>query len=373
MEGGATENGYLLRMGEESETPTHVSTRLAFFFDAMTEFDRLLALDADRGVVSERAITGLVQRLGARSCCLLRYAAGTFSCDSLAPCDTAASSRFAHDERFSLLATSASGPLQVPDGLAADLGQPHVLWAPLRSGRVFLGGLLFLFDGPVELDRYAEAYVSGAADALARALRNDQLFEMLMSSMRSFEEKDRKIRQAYVEIFSVVTGGRLVLATDDEVTGVLGRRLIPPQRLSEPRDVSQGRSLIRRVLGEVMPGCHYDDDFALAFTEAMVNAEKHGTNATYSVHITQDDRIQVLVQDDGSGIDFSRLPRATLESGYSTAQTMGLGFTLMLTCSSRVLLATDEGGTRVLLESELLRCDAGDAAAVSREPAPLTR
>jgi len=58
----------------------------------------------------------------------------------------------------------------------------------------------------------------------------------------------------------------------------------------------------------------------------------------------------VAVTDGGPGIDFKTLPRATLVPGFSTASTLGVGFTMMLQLSDRVLLSTRPGRTQVVLE-----------------------
>jgi len=78
-------------------------------------------------------------------------------------------------------------------------------------------------------------------------------------------------------------------------------------------------------------------------------ALKHAGRGTYQTFAT-DDCIQVTVTDDGPGIDFRTLPKATLVSGFSTAASLGVGFTIMLQLCSRVLLYTRPGRTEVGLE-----------------------
>jgi len=64
----------------------------------------------------------------------------------------------------------------------------------------------------------------------------------------------------------------------------------------------------------------------------------------------RDDLLQVLIRDDGPGIDFRTLPKATLVRGFSTASSLGMGFTIMLQSCERVLLATRPGRTSIVLE-----------------------
>jgi anti-sigma regulatory factor (Ser/Thr protein kinase) len=57
-----------------------------------------------------------------------------------------------------------------------------------------------------------------------------------------------------------------------------------------------------------------------------------------------------MISDKGPGIDFSILPKATLLSGFSTKQSLGMGFSFMLEFCDRVLLSTQPGNTIIVLE-----------------------
>jgi anti-sigma regulatory factor (Ser/Thr protein kinase) len=82
--------------------------------------------------------------------------------------------------------------------------------------------------------------------------------------------------------------------------------------------------------------------------EAIANAVKHaGRGAVYAGR--QDDRVWVAVTDQGPGMSSLVLPRVALTRGFSTAASMGLGYTLMLNAADHILLHTDSHGTRVVL------------------------
>ena len=83
--------------------------------------------------------------------------------------------------------------------------------------------------------------------------------------------------------------------------------------------------------------------------EALVNALRHAGGGTYQL-FAHEATLQVLVRDEGPGIDFRTLPRATLQRGFSTASSLGMGFTIMLQVCERVLLSTRPGRTSVVLE-----------------------
>jgi hypothetical protein len=64
-------------------------------------------------------------------------------------------------------------------------------------------------------------------------------------------------------------------------------------------------------------------------------------------------QVQVWVKDERKGIDLSNLPRATLETGFSTGGVgIGHGFSLMISTCRRVYPLTGTGGTTVVLEQD---------------------
>jgi anti-sigma regulatory factor (Ser/Thr protein kinase) len=87
----------------------------------------------------------------------------------------------------------------------------------------------------------------------------------------------------------------------------------------------------------------------LAFTEAATNMLKHAGGGRYTV-ARDGHLVRIVLADAGGGIDFKHLPRAALIPGFSTHQTLGMGFTLMLALTDRLLLTTDANGTTVILE-----------------------
>jgi anti-sigma regulatory factor (Ser/Thr protein kinase) len=166
---------------------------------------------------------------------------------------------------------------------------------------------------------------------------------------RALRRQEEDIRRAYVDVLGAVTGGKLILLTDDELAGQLGVPLTEPHRVAAPRDLAEARGAIARTASERFPDWAPRTDVRTPVGEALVNALRHAGGGSYQL-FARDDRLQVLVRDDGPGIDFRTLPRATLQRGFSTASSLGMGFTIMLQCCERVLLSTRPGHTSVGLE-----------------------
>jgi anti-sigma regulatory factor (Ser/Thr protein kinase) len=166
---------------------------------------------------------------------------------------------------------------------------------------------------------------------------------------RALRRQEEDIRRAYVDVLAAVTGGKLILLTEEELAGQLGVPLMEPERVSAPRELAEARGAIARTASERFPDWAPQADVRTPVGEALVNALRHAGGGDYQL-FARDERLQVLVRDDGPGIDFRTLPRATLQRGFSTASSLGMGFTIMLQCCERVLLSTRPGRTSVVLE-----------------------
>jgi anti-sigma regulatory factor (Ser/Thr protein kinase) len=166
---------------------------------------------------------------------------------------------------------------------------------------------------------------------------------------RALRRQEENIRRAYVDVLDAVTGGKLILLTEEELAGQLGGPLTEPQRVDAPRELSQARGVVARVAAGRFPDWDHRVDVRTPVCEALVNALRHAGGGTYQV-FSRDETLQVLIRDEGPGIDFRTLPRATLQRGFSTASSLGMGFTIMLQVCERVLLSTRPGRTSVVLE-----------------------
>jgi anti-sigma regulatory factor (Ser/Thr protein kinase) len=166
---------------------------------------------------------------------------------------------------------------------------------------------------------------------------------------RALRRQEDSIRRAYVDVIDAVTGGKLILLTDEELSGQLGVPLTEPTQFLAPRDLSRARGMIARTAAEHFPQWAPTTDIRTPVGEALVNALRHAGGGIYQLY-AHGDVLQVVVRDEGPGIDFRTLPRATLQRGFSTASSLGMGFTIMLQVCERVLLSTHPGRTTVVLE-----------------------
>jgi len=83
-----------------------------------------------------------------------------------------------------------------------------------------------------------------------------------------------------------------------------------------------------------------------------MNAIVHAGGGTAQVRGNNAGRIQVWIEDSGTGITLENLPKATLKRGFTTANTMGFGIKMMLQVVDRVFLLTGADGTTAVLEQD---------------------
>lgn len=161
--------------------------------------------------------------------------------------------------------------------------------------------------------------------------------------------KEHDIRMAYADVFSAVTGGRLLFMTEGEVDKSLGEPLTEEGEITDYKQLSAIREEYRRILPEHFPEVDQTDGMLVAISEALTNAVKHAGKGQYRL-FKNGTMLQVWVHDYGPGIDFKTLPKATLLAGFSTKASLGMGFNIMLEICDRLLLATEAGSTTVVLE-----------------------
>ena len=170
------------------------------------------------------------------------------------------------------------------------------------------------------------------------------------SAERALRDQEEAIRRAYVDVLDAVTGGKLVLVTEQELAEELGEPLGDKRAIESAEQLPNARAAICAEIGRRFPDCRMVRDFMNPVGEALNNVLKHAGSGIYQVFAKAAGTVQVAVSDSGPGIDFCNLPKATLAQGYSTTATLGAGFTIMLNMSDRVVLTTRPGRTVIVLE-----------------------
>ncbi|MCL4442078.1 MAG: hypothetical protein M1609_16270, partial [Firmicutes bacterium] len=172
-------------------------------------------------------------------------------------------------------------------------------------------------------------------------------------------EKEKKIHrqemEAYREAMSAVTGGRLHLVNSEETEKLLSEGVeMAKGEAMQAHDIPKARQVLRESLPSIFS--HRQHAIALCLSEAQANVLKHAGGGCWQAR-QAGNLVRIIVQDRGSGIKTSELARATLMQHYSTKNSMGCGFTLMLYYADSLYLNTGPSGTTLVLDFGNVRTD----------------
>lgn len=214
---------------------------------------------------------------------------------------------------------------------------------PLQVQGQLTGCLWFVSTDPGHFSREVVSLLISLSIPLAVAVDNFRHVEDKLQ-----EEASR--RSFYRDALQAVTRGKLFLCEPDELGQVwseagdsAGERIIQSYA-----DVPGLRGFVEEVLsaeGFSEERCH---DMALCATEAAGNVVKHAESGRLEIRVLGEDA-WILIEDRGPGISFSNLPNAVLTAGFSTAPSLGMGYSILLEMADALYLCTHPGGTSVLL------------------------
>ena len=203
--------------------------------------------------------------------------------------------------------------------------------------------------------RSALSLVNQSRDHLRAA--NHELQETnarLEEASASLRVSEHERRDFYRDVLQAVTGGKLRLVEPEEMPPA-DVASGPPQLslpLTFPPDVTHLRQTLHTLACDMGMDEMRVFDLCTGATEAAANAIKHGSGGEASIWAGAD-AVIVQIADQGEGIAPVHLARATLEQGYSTRVSLGMGFHLMLQTSDVLVLSTTPQGTTLLLRVAL--------------------
>ncbi len=149
-------------------------------------------------------------------------------------------------------------------------------------------------------------------------------------------------------VFQAVTQGKVRLCDHREIAGEWPTRAewLPIRSVN---DIPEMRAEVRRYGTIAGMAPERARDLELCVSEAATNALLHGEGGAVCIG-RREERVRVRVRDWGHGISLDDLPSATLQPGWSSRRSMGLGFTVITQTADRVLLHTGLDGTTVIIE-----------------------
>ncbi|MCQ4086199.1 HD domain-containing phosphohydrolase [Saccharibacillus sp. JS10] len=166
-------------------------------------------------------------------------------------------------------------------------------------------------------------------------------------AIRYRDKLNSETLHTYQGIMSALSEGKVSLClTPQELLARLGQ-LSESMVISERSDISRSRDLAASYISHHEPKRIMQ--VKLAVSEAATNLLKHALGGEVSI-FTQEDALQILICDEGSGISLHELPKTFVVSGYSSKRSLGRGFGVMYASADRMFLYTNSSGTKILLE-----------------------
>lgn len=165
-------------------------------------------------------------------------------------------------------------------------------------------------------------------------------------------EKGRDFQRRFLtEVLFNVTEGRLRLCSAASDLPALLSVLAAPIALESSVSLAGLRRGVEDAAATVGLPPDRVREFVVSVGEAGMNAVVHGGGGAATLYgDPATGQLQVCITDTGAGIAVENLHRATLERGYTTAGSLGLGFSLIYSAADRVFLLTGATGTTLLLE-----------------------
>ena len=165
-------------------------------------------------------------------------------------------------------------------------------------------------------------------------------------------EMEAKHRRFLREMLSSITEGRLNLCDVEAQLPAPVPRFGDPIHLEAPT-LRTLRNRAQTVADDLALTGERKADLLIAVGEVAMNAVVHAGFGTGWVGADKKrGMIQIWVSDTGKGIAPDEIHKATLQTGYTTAGTLGHGFSLLLKTADRVFLLTGPQGTTVVIEQD---------------------
>lgn len=155
-------------------------------------------------------------------------------------------------------------------------------------------------------------------------------------------------RQFYRDTIRSVTDGKLTICESSEIDEYVCKCQTRVS-VEHPGDAKAARNAVMEVICRPEEDC---GEFIVAVGEAISNALKHA-NAGMVFAGRSETEIWAAVTDVGDGIESMILPSAVLRRGFSTKPSLGMGFSIMMAATDRILLNTGPDGTTLLLIKSL--------------------
>lgn len=154
----------------------------------------------------------------------------------------------------------------------------------------------------------------------------------------------------YRDVIFAATQGKFQLITKEEVKKYKEGIVFCKGTIKDRSDIPVCRNLAKESLERQGFNSTTIMSWLLVLSEAITNTIKHAEEGKMTLIKDENtNEIRFVIEDKGPGFSLEELPKSTLLAGYSTKNSLGQGFTLMMKMAKSVLLFTTSRGSTIVL------------------------
>lgn len=155
--------------------------------------------------------------------------------------------------------------------------------------------------------------------------------------------------EIYRDIIYAATQRKLLLIPYTEIREHCEGSVLYSGQIVERADVSKCRKDIQSIFVQMGVKQNILMSWLLAISELATNCIKHANGGRITVKQNHP-HLYIIVEDEGPGFKLKNLPNMTLIAGYSTINSMGQGFNLMMKMAEQIMLSNTKKGATLILK-----------------------
>ncbi|MEX2105078.1 MAG: ATP-binding protein, partial [Bacilli bacterium] len=161
-----------------------------------------------------------------------------------------------------------------------------------------------------------------------------------------------QVKSLYRDVIYSVTEGKLTLIDDQELKWIVTQETVVEVPIYKKTDAKTCRETIEKLMASYDLSDKKRFNILLCVSEAVTNVIKHAGEGKMKVYYVEN-VLTIVVEDKGSGIELSDIPKTTLLKGYSTKVSLGHGFSLLVNLMDKIRVNTGPKGTTVVMEIQI--------------------
>lgn len=154
--------------------------------------------------------------------------------------------------------------------------------------------------------------------------------------------------EVYRDVIYASTHGSFLLISKIELEKYQQGELLCSCDVVHREDVPKARNMAKEIFTNKGLSSSRVMSYNLIISEAVTNILKHAEYGKMSIY-QNENQLYVVVSDRGPGFPLKILPKTTLMAGFSTKESLGQGFTLMMKMAKQVVLETSSEGSTLIL------------------------